>query len=130
MQITIFSLFYIITKQFSFSSSSSYHHITSSSSSSSSDHLNAWVAESPMTFYNSFVIAFLSLAAICDSAKDRPVHSLMLSSHHLLCLPLLLVPGTVAFEYGLGKAVSLADMTMPPYLTPFDSRHTDLHKVQ
>ena len=37
----------------------------------------------------------LSSTALCEAAKSKPVHSLMLSSHLFFCLPRLLLPLTV-----------------------------------
>ena len=65
-----------------------------------------WVVEAPMTFYNSLPLHSI-LAAICDSAKDRPDHSLMLSSHLLGYLPLHLVPGTVPWSMVLARPYHL-----------------------
>ena len=46
-------------------------------------------------FPTSFLQFSLFSTALWDLANSRPVHSLMLSSHLILCLPILLPPFTV-----------------------------------
>ena len=58
-----------------------HHHL-------SPNHEGRWDTTDDIT--TSFLRLFLFFTALWDSANSRPVHSLMLSSHLLLCLPCLL----------------------------------------
>ena len=54
-------------------------------------------------FATSFLHFSLFSTAVWDLANSRPVHSLMLSSHLVLCLPYLLSPFTVLCKMGLAR---------------------------
>ena len=54
-------------------------------------------------FATSFLHFSLFSTALWDLANSRPVHSLILSSHHFLCLPCLLLPFTVPCKIVLAR---------------------------
>ena len=56
-------------------------------------------------FTSSFLHFSLFSTALWGSANSRPVHSLMLSSHLVLCLPCLLPPFTVRCKMALTRPV-------------------------
>ena len=59
-----------------------------------------------------------SSAALAELAKSIPVHSLILSSHLVFCLPLLLFPFTVPCSIVFAKA---EDLETWPHLLSFHS---------
>ena len=54
-------------------------------------------------FATSFLHFSLFSTALLDLANSRPVHSLMLSSHLLFCLPCLLLPFTLPCKMVLAR---------------------------
>ena len=67
-----------------------HNHLISSQSLNLGGHWGTTHDVATIPFYPS-----LSSAALRESPNSIPVHSLMLSSHHFFCLPLLLAPFTV-----------------------------------